>query len=272
MVNSCPDWSLITVTNVTIQESELIRAISPNDQMFASPPGENYYFSCGRSALECIDVSLQAAQKDPLTVKRVLDLPCGHGRVLRYLKAAFPQAEITACDILRDGVDFCATTFGAVPVYSCDDPAQIPLDRDAFDLIWVGSLFTHLDSNLWPTFLAEISSLLCQGGVLVFSTHGRDAYYKMLSGMHDAWLPQDRRTQLLYRYEHTGFGYSRFSGSDDYYGLSLSQPGWVLAQIAGIRDLRLAHFSERSWAAFHDVFACVRDSAWQPAPSPVRVG
>ena len=41
----------------------------------------------------------------------------------------------------------------------------------------------------------------------------------------------------------------------------------VLAQIAGISDLRLAHFSERSWAAFHDVFACVRDSAWQPAPT-----
>ena len=64
---------------------------------------------------------------DVADVKRILDLPCGHGRVLRYLSAAFPEAEITACDIMREGVDFCASTFGAIPVYSQDDPQQIPL-------------------------------------------------------------------------------------------------------------------------------------------------
>ena len=81
--------------------------------------------------------------------QRILDFPCGHGRVLRYLRAAYPLAEITACDLNRDGVEFCAERLGAVPVMSSEDPADIRLAGE-FDLIWCGSLLTHLDSGRWP--------------------------------------------------------------------------------------------------------------------------
>src|SRR5215470_6242471 len=127
-------------------ELEIIRTISPNERM--APGDKGHYFRVGLSALESIRVSLQAAGKSAADVRHILDLPCGHGRVLRYLKAGFPAAEITACDLMRDGVDFCASTFGAVPVYSHDDPAKIPLGHNVFDLIWVGSLFTHFDADL----------------------------------------------------------------------------------------------------------------------------
>jgi SAM-dependent methyltransferase len=244
-----------------VREADVGRQISSNDQMFHD--GETQYHFCGRSALDCIDIALQAAGIAPKAVKRILDLPCGHGRVLRYLTVAFPEAQITACDILRDGVDFCASTFGAIPVYSQDDPAKIPLGRDAFDLIWVGSLFTHLDADIWPRFLGMFRECLRPGGLLVFTTHGRNTYYKMLSGGLENWLPYYRRTAIRYQYERTGFGYVKFPGSDSYYGVSLSDPAWVLGQIAQTKDMRTVHVSEKSWAAFQDVFACVRDPDWQ---------
>jgi len=84
-----------------------------------------YYFRCGRSAVECIQNALAIAAIPQPRIKRILDLPCGHGRVLRYLRAAFPEAEIAACDLLRDGVDFCSSTFGATAVYSSDEPDAI---------------------------------------------------------------------------------------------------------------------------------------------------
>src|SRR4029453_405200 len=139
-----------------IDEFAVNRHISPADQMLSGALDREHYFDCGRSALECINKALLIASIPPKRIKRILDLPCGHGRVLRHLKAAFPEAEIAACDLLRDGVDFCSSTFGATAIYSCDEPEAIPLKPESFDLIWVGSLFTHLDAPLWSRFLAVL--------------------------------------------------------------------------------------------------------------------
>ena len=45
--------------------------------------------------------------------RRILDMPCGHGRVTRVLRARFPDAAITVCDIDRDGAGFASDRFGA---------------------------------------------------------------------------------------------------------------------------------------------------------------
>lgn len=65
---------------------------------------------------------------------RILDLPSGAGRVLRALRAGFPDASIVACDLMRDGVDFCAREFGAIPVYAAADVGS-GTGPDRFDLI-----------------------------------------------------------------------------------------------------------------------------------------
>jgi SAM-dependent methyltransferase len=251
--------------NLQIDEAGVSRDISPHDLMLDRVSGERAYYSCGRSAIGCIMDSLHGASKPTTEIRRVLDLPSGHGRVLRYLKVAFPQAEITACDLLHDGVDFCASTFGAVPVYSNADPGQIPLERNAFDLIWVGSLFTHLDSDLWSKFLNGFHSWLRTGGLLVFSTHGHQAYRDLKLYTRDYGISYWRRTSILYTYERTGFGYATYAGSESY-GISLSHPTWVIRQVAKIPEMRLVHFSEKSWTGFQDIFACIRDPDWQSEP------
>jgi SAM-dependent methyltransferase len=241
-----------------IDESAVSTLISPGDEMLSTSLDRAQYFRCGRSAVESIHRALDAASIPPARIKRILDLPCGHGRVLRYLRAAFPEAAISACDLLREGVDFCASTFGATAIYSCDEPEAIPLERAGFDLIWVGSLFTHLDAPLWPRFLAALRNALCPGGLLVFSAHGREAYQRVVGGMWIDLISHRRRTQLLYGYERSGFGYAKYAGSEGYYGLSLSHPAWVTRQITTLGGLRLVSLSERSWE-FHDIFASVRE-------------
>ncbi len=244
-----------------VDEFAVNKYIAPADQMLSGALDRDHYFNCGRSALECIQQGLATASIPPKRIKRILDLPCGHGRVLRYLKAAFPEAEIAACDLLRDGVDFCSSTFGATAIYSCDEPEAIPLKAGSFDLIWVGSLFTHLDAPLWPRFLGVLRNSLSPGGLLVFSTHGRDIYRRMNGGLFDDSLAHRRRTLMLYRYERTGFGYAKYLGSESYYGLSLSHPAWVIRQLTTLGGLRLVNFCEKSWDDSHDVFASVREPA-----------
>ncbi|WP_165067124.1 class I SAM-dependent methyltransferase [Paludisphaera rhizosphaerae] len=238
-----------------VVEAAVVRAVHPRDEMFTSP---DHYFGVGRSALACIDLALRGAATKPSDVKRILDLPCGHGRVLRYLRAAFPEAEITACDILREGVDFCASTFGAVPVYSEDDPHKIPVDREAFDLIWVGSLFTHLDSGLWIEFLDAFRTFLRPGGVLVFTAAGLAKYRRELA----EYKKIGSHARLLAGYQRHGFGFEMYQHLDyEYYGSSVSSPAWVFSQIATVGGLRTVHFAEMAWDSNQDCYAFVRDDS-----------
>jgi len=134
---------------------EVSRVISPTERMPTDPL--EGYLAVGRSALRAIRLAQLAARKpDFLTI---LDFPSGHGRVLRWLHAAYPRAQLTASDLLTDGVDFCRNTFAATGVYSNAEPtAAMFLER--YDLIFVGSLLTHVDIDQWDRLIDLWHALL----------------------------------------------------------------------------------------------------------------
>lgn len=53
------------------------------------PGAREHYFMVGRSALRCVEVAMFTAGKT--RDARILDLSCGHRRVMRWLRAAFPK-------------------------------------------------------------------------------------------------------------------------------------------------------------------------------------
>jgi CBS domain-containing protein/SAM-dependent methyltransferase len=235
--------------------SDLITEISPQDAMFTGWRGA--YFSSAASALGCIRASLRSAGKDG--VRSVLDLPCGHGRVLRMVKVAFPDASLAACDIDRDGVDFCERVFAAKPIYSRNDPTELDIDR-AFDFIWCGSLFTHLPAERWDGFLELFERALVHGGVVTFTTAGR----VRPRFIEDLGFEQHEAQEVLHQYEEQGFGYvdpgARDGGVPHGWGLALSQPEWVEARIAKHPALKIVSYAPRTWRApvpLQDVVTCV---------------
>jgi SAM-dependent methyltransferase len=220
---------------------DVIKEISPNERVFEDSFA---YFQHALDGLRIVEEAL--GQTEP---RRILDYPCGHGRVLRALRARYPQAEIVAADIVHDGVDFCARTFGAVPVYAERDPAQTNL-QGPFDLVWVGSLLTHLDAPWWDRFLSVFQGL---GGTLVFTTHGDEVARRIASGRNESFVDDDHG--LLREYEETGFSYRAFPMQTDY-GISLSSSVWV-------NDLLEHHpwrfdILEADWSGYQDVVVCRR--------------
>jgi len=196
------------------------------------------YFETAQWSLRPIRLALLAAGRP--TVDSVLDLPCGDGRILRALRAEFPDARIVACDINREAVDFCAAAFDAIPVYASEDPRDNHVEG-TFDLIWCGSLLTHVDAPLWTAFLQLFESLLDPGGVLVFSTCGRFAADRVRSGRSRPGLTDDEAEAMLRDYDRSGFGYGRYSEEGrerrrslslpDDYGFTLAAPWWVCARV-----------------------------------------
>ena len=100
----------------------------------------------------------------------MLDLPCGFGRVTRFLCARYPAASITVSDLDRDGVDYCAARFNAQAAYSVRDFRDLQLGG-AYDLLWVGSLITHLPAP--RRFAGDGGAPVPQAGFLGFDTNAR---------------------------------------------------------------------------------------------------
>lgn len=239
----------------------VIETISPNDHMFRV---KERYLRSGRRGLECIRLGMVAAGMT--SAGSALDLPSGHGRVLRWIKAEFPQARLGAGDIDHDGVEFCAATFGATPVYGHEDPAAIEI-ADPYELIWCGSLFTHLPPDRWEGFLDLFERALTPGGLVVFTTHGR----KIAERLRD---PERRRVYnpidhdaLLADYERDGIGYAEYAHEPEYrerlslpsaYGISLARPSAVVAMLERRPALRLVGYAEGRFND-QDVVSAVRE-------------
>jgi SAM-dependent methyltransferase len=231
--------------------------ISEQDGMFGG--SRDHYFAVGQSALHCIEVARLAAGIK--TFDNILDLPCGYGRVLRHLQAAFPKAQLTSCDIDRRGVDFCAATFGATPVYGHNSPDEIQLQGN-YDLIWVGSLLTHLDLANWEAFLEFFRANLRRKGLLVFTVHGREVADRMRQRRSDYGLDPTKLSQVLKRYATEGFGYASYPITTpvvgDNYGISLSSPCRVYCEIEKMPAMRLLNYTEQGWDDHQDVVALLR--------------
>lgn len=230
--------------------------ISPADEMFAGD--RDHYFDAGESALHCITRALDLAGRRPEQVGSMLDLPCGHGRVLRFLRQAFPAASLTACDLDRDGVDFCARTFGAVPVPSDTDPEHIRFPSPAsFDLIWCGSLLTHLSLPDCRKFLRSFARWLAPGGLLVVTVHG-DSYARQLAGgRRTIDLDAAQTAELLAQYRRSGFGYVDYGGQTGY-GFSVVHPDFVRAGLLPDGDWTLLDHHQKGWDFRQDVLTLRR--------------
>jgi SAM-dependent methyltransferase len=236
---------------------EVSREISPDDEMFAYDHTWVSYLQNASAALRSIRRSLRLAEKEE--VRSIFDLACGHGRVLRVLKVAFPDAKLTACDIKADGVEFCARVLGATPVLSHVKASDIEVSGP-FDLVWSGSLFNHFAAPRWDDFLDLVERVLEPGGLFVMAIHNRQVVEGMRRGIPDPKLSREGIERIVRGYEAAGFGYSDYAGERDW-GDNVTKPEWVEDLIAGRSGLDLIDYEEAGWSGALDVVTSVRSAS-----------
>ncbi len=219
----------------------LVPDLSDDDQMFQE--GSEPYLRVGLSALRLIE----AACRDAPPPRRILDIPSGHGRVTRILRARFPDAAITVCDLDRGAVDYAAATFGANGVYSSQDFRGLDLG-EPYDLIWVGSLLTHLPKDQTARFLDFAARHMHRRSRLIVTTHG--AYVADRLRSYNYGLTDEAACALLVDYRRHGYGYRGYGGGP-HYGVSLTDRGW-LEDLFADGVLALQSFQPRGWDRHQD--------------------
>jgi len=207
--------------------------IAPDDQIFRNSSQRDFYFFTGRSNIFTIYNILNVrrgyilSQSEP---RRILDFGCGHGRTARYLRAAFPAARIDVTDLNADAVGWCVDHFGCHAV-----AGELP--ADTYDLVWAGSVFTHLPEHVASALISRLLRSLAPGGVLALTTHGRYRVAIMadFDWEHDkrAWMHfnmgKARFEQMLTGYHADGYGYIDYAGVVDY-GMCIAKPAWYSAR------------------------------------------
>ena len=191
------------------------------------------------------------------TVRSILDLPCGSGRVLRFLNQRFPEGEITACELERGPVEFCVRTFGARAAYSSLNLDEVSLGKK-FDLIWCGSLVTHLNESGIVALMKLFRRHLAEGGLMIFTTHGDFVPGRIVRREFDYGLEAEQIERIGLDYPRTGYGFEDYPGEKDY-GVSLTSPEWIRARVREVGGLREVFFKERGWDSHQDVFGFVRE-------------
>lgn len=240
---------------------EVSDVMSPGETML----GDNYLW-VGESAAEVIMSSVACSELTE--VKTVLDLPCGHGRVLRHLVKLFPRAAFDVCDLDLDGARFCSREFGATIV-----PAKLDLTAVEFptryDLIWVGSLFTHLPEATVQRYLEHLAEQLTPTGIIVATFHGR------WSERMQTLIPytDDERWSAVQRgFDRWGYGYADYApglGHDfvpGTYGISAVRPDYLIQMVQRVPGVRVFHYQEKAWGENHDVLAFGRP-CWSAMPA-----
>ncbi len=248
---------LLSDPSLSAGERELLSKVSsrvyPGDGMYHGDGA--HYFKVGLSATACIDEALaNAALPAP---RAILDFPCGSGRVLRFLVQRFPQAEVTACELDRGPVEFCVRTFGARPAFSLLNLDEVSLDAE-FDLIWCGSLVTHLDEGGIASLLRLFKRHLAAGGLIIFTTHGDFVQQRIPTRDFDYGLDQEQIDRIGVDYAATGYGFENYL-EEQGYGVSLTSPAWIRARVAELGSLREVFFKARGWDDHQDVFGFVRN-------------
>jgi SAM-dependent methyltransferase len=222
--------------------------LHPDDVMFQGHV--EHYLSVGASALNVIDAALQVAGING--VMKILDFGCGAGRVTRWLCAAFPEAEISVTDLRETDLEFCAKNFRVTPWPSGTeiDALQAP---DRYDLIWAGSVLTHLPAAKSLNLLNKLIGWTRPGGLLVVSLHGRTAIdirrRNVWAYLHDSgWQTIENEHRRI------GYGYADYENQTGY-GIAVVSLDWIAKWVMDMSSVRLVLLTERAWDNHHDVLA-----------------
>jgi SAM-dependent methyltransferase len=150
--------------------------VPPNTFWEGYGPDEAAYLESGREHTAAMLGALGAAGAEPEGFARVLDFGCAAGRMLRWYPSA-DGAERWGCDIKGATIAWCQQNLSPPMQFVATTTfPHLPFEDGYFDLVYCGSIFTHI-IDLPDAWFLELRRAIRTGGfgyVTVFDKHALD--------------------------------------------------------------------------------------------------
>jgi SAM-dependent methyltransferase len=211
---------------------------------------EHYY----RVGFEVAEIISENTRTDLNSDKvAILDFASGFGRGTRFIKAFFPNAHLWSSELVDSANEFCAENFGCTTFPSAVHYSSLVVSQK-FDLIWVGSLVTHLSELATRDLLAFLRNSLKPNGKIIISNHGSLVYERLLENYNYGLGNVD--SSFWSGYNDTGYSYKNYP-NEETYGISIISENWWIKNMAEL-GLELENYYERRWDNHHDVVVLVK--------------
>lgn len=235
------------------RDQNLKGPLHPHDGMFDG--SVEHYIRVGEDAIRLMEQSLKKANLGWNQMNAILDIPCGYGRELRILVTKVPANRITACDIMQEQIDFCSKEFGCKKFLSSNDLLSIQFP-EKYSLIWVGSLFTHLDKDRFEDLLRLLFGALSQNGILVFTAHGKFSVDIFDSYWQKGFAPMTASEVAKKLSENGGFSFWPYK-YDSTFGISISLKEYVTSLCEKLfkNKGKIISYEAKGWDQHQDVYA-----------------
>jgi SAM-dependent methyltransferase len=172
------------------------------------------------------------------------------------LRKAFPASQIIGGEIESAALDFCRRTFSIDGFLSQPDLRNLSLPH-RFDMIWCGSLITHVDEPTAADILDFFHRHLRDGGLCIFTTHGSRVAERVRSGELTFGLTEQGQRTILRDFQQQGYGFAEYEGGNGY-GISVTSPSRIVELARSVGGWEQAHFLEEGWHTLQDVHAFVQ--------------
>jgi ubiquinone/menaquinone biosynthesis C-methylase UbiE len=129
------------------------------------------YLDLANAHVQSMLATLDSASVELAPGSRVLDFGCAAAPMLRTLRATRPDLELWGCDIDPLATDWCRRHLpDAFRVFTNTTAPHLPIPDATFDLIYAGSVFTHI-LHIADAWLLELARILKPGAFLYATIH-----------------------------------------------------------------------------------------------------
>ncbi len=170
---------------------------------FPAPPAQlcldyaestEHFLSSGKRLVESMKAILKRGGFVTGNGSRILDFGCGAGRQIRWLADIADNCEIWGTDISAEAISWCKHHLSPPFHFATTTiTPTLPFEDNYFDLIYAGSVFTHID-DLADAWFLELKRVLRRGGMAYVTIHDKNTIKLLKGPLRDAHLAKSLST------------------------------------------------------------------------------